>query len=114
MAREISWRKATPFFRVVASSEAEVHIGSHPDAVGQTKAGISGCALEQISFRSAHPGDLWSVDFEYVETAFLSSFYKLDRLRAPELGPVSVVYSDGIHRFRRRLHSRQGGGKQEV
>jgi hypothetical protein len=49
--------KSHSFFSRLRVVGGEVHIGSHPDAVGQTKAGICGCALEQISFRSAHPRD---------------------------------------------------------
>src|SRR5258707_517946 len=52
-----------------------------------------------LPLRIAHAGDFRRVDLKNIEATFLGSFDKPDGLRVPVSGPVSEVYSDGVHKL---------------
>src|ERR1700736_3925502 len=91
--------KSDAFFARGGVLRGQVHIGGHADAVSEAEARVRGGAFERVSLRIAHAGDFRRVDLKNIEATFLGSFDKLDGLRVPVLGPVSEVYSDGVHKL---------------
>src|SRR3984957_14769035 len=91
--------KSDALFARVGVLRGQVHIGSHADAVSEAQARIRGGAFERVPLRIAHTGDFRRVDFKNIEATFFRSTDKLDGFRVPVLGPVSEVYSDGIHKY---------------
>src|ERR1700738_2488134 len=79
------------------SLRGQDHTVGYADSVSEAEARIRGGAFERVPLRIAHAGDFRRVDLKNIEAIFLGSFDKLDGLRVPVLGPVSEVYSDGVH-----------------
>jgi hypothetical protein len=76
-----------------------VHVGRQPNAVSESDTRIRRRFFERIPLRSAHAGDFWGVDLENVKAAFFGALDKQQRLRVPVLGPISEVYSNGVHKL---------------
>ena len=55
--------------------------------------------FERVALGAAHPADFLGAHLQHVKAALFSFLDKREGLHLPVLGPISEVYSDGVHKL---------------